>query len=1258
MGQWPPYQPRHYTSLALIHHKDKCTDTAIISTAEKLAGKRSLSSSKMPKVHSSKNVSDIFVSVTADDGYTINPCIILIEGAPGMGKTVLAEEIAFQWASHKLLTTKKFLFLVLLRQCNFDKIVTIENFVQFVVKSSEKTPCLTKYLQHTEGKDLAIVFDGYDEISEKDRKNSIFADIVNRVIFSKCCLVITSRPTASSTLHGIANCRVEINGFTEEDRLDYIQTALEGSNDKVKKLTFYLQHNPTINALCYNPLNITILLCLVEYGIDKLPKTQTEMHKRFIEMTILRFFQKIDITLTTGIAKLPCPHNKVFDELAQLAYKALEIDKIVFTLHEIEETCPNLSMNSSSWNGLGLLKAVKYFDVETGYDIVTFHFLHFSIQEYMAAWYISTLLKNEQIKLLENTFWKHRYYNTWLMYVGITCGNSFALRHFLSGNWFQFITKIFKTSSITNKYLKNKIKCLHLFQCLVESRNEDMIASVSKFFENDKIDLSNQTLLPGDVNTLGFFLIRSIKQWKILDLSGCNIGSIGINILCDMFLDENSRHMIAIKKVDFSFNQLNFSSLPQLFKLLKSWHASEIIITDHSRIFQSYTVGELYRIIEDAFVLGDTDIKTSLQFGSFLFAHGIDMSSMFSNVVSFKSMYLLNCDWKSRGQEQFIGNFNDIHVIGTSFSTDLMKTLLSSSMATSIVVYNPILSYRPRANDKISQIFNKMTDGVKLIISCRKIQGIINTTTLSNLLSRLEILNLVVMLRKLHSNITQACSWRQDLCCDGSESDLIVDAFIAILHKITSSTCDLRIALNETNTVIAYNVSSSCIVEKIVHVRQPLRTIYISKCDIRNIEYEAFFVNTLTTLYVYNSHFDKDCLMLLFTKLTCKEIFIHSSSNININDLAIPMSSCENCSTLLVVKHTILGYKPTTKQIVLALQLEPSIIALKLLNYKGTFDSFNQIITMLSTTFNNWTELDFSHCSIGEIECESLYKLLKAKRRSSTVNVLKIHSEKLTTSILPKLIEIVFIWKAIELVFCGIEQVFYFDTKSRNKSTTTLKNMLLSVVRTSEKGCFFCNFKWNKIYKTRIFRTKLEITSFYFIKCQLSSIKFTKFKDYIESNHISQIHINNSTLHEQNILDILISCVNRRLELSICHTTMPIISEYIYNFITNKELFYQSKMSFVAVMENFTCGYNITEGQLYLLQSQKLCDLEHTIVSLISDTKQMHERELFVFQEKQLTALHFVGRKYQIGFIPKLVAVLKSTSSLELTITLSPVKIT
>ena len=168
-----------------------------------------------------------------------------------------------------------------------------------------------------------------------------------------------------------------------------------------------------------------------------------------------------------------------------------------------------------------------------------------------------------------------------------------------------------------------------------------MIASVSKFFEGNQIDLSNQTLLSNDVSTLGFFLIRSInKYWEMLNLLGCNIGSIGIKILCDRFLSKESRDIVVIKQVNFSYNQLNFSSTVQLFDLFKSWYASQLIIKDN-RILKNNATVDVYNAIEDVFFT--CNYQVCMELGSFLFGYKINIFPSFLNAVSFKALYMLNC---------------------------------------------------------------------------------------------------------------------------------------------------------------------------------------------------------------------------------------------------------------------------------------------------------------------------------------------------------------------------------------------------------------------------------------------------------------------------------------------------------------------------------------------------------------------------------------------------------------------------------------
>ena len=1187
----------------------------------------------------SKNISDIFVPFTASDGLTINPCIILIEGAPGIGKTVLTKEIAFQWANNKLLGDKKILLLLFLRECKFNSMNSVESFVQYVVKSSKITASLTEYLLQTEGKDLAIVFDGYDEVSEEERKKSIIADIIYRRIFAKCCLVITSRPTASSNLHSTVNCRVEIVGFTEEDRLDYIKTALQCNNDKVNALTLYLQSNPTINALCYIPLNMTILLCLAEDGIENLPKTQTGMYKKFIEMTIVRYIQKVDTQVSkviTSIAELPHPHDKVFEELTRLAYNALKIDKIVFKLNEIKKVCPNLAVISSNWNGLGLLKAVQHFNAEIGN--VTFHFLHFSIQEYMAALYISTLSNNEQIKLLKETFWEHRYYNTWIMYVGITCGSSFALKHFLSGNWFQFITKIFKSSSISKKLLENKIKCLHLFQCLVESSNEDMIASVSKFFEGNQIDLSKQTLLPSDVNTLGFFLIRSInKHWEMLNLSGCNIGSIGINILCDRFIKQ-SRKTIVIKQVDLSYNQLYFSSLIQILNLLKSWHTSQLFIKGNE-ILQDHASSDVYKSIEDAC---NYDKPVGLEIGSVLFGLQMNTYSMAMGATSIKSIYLLNC---SKVAKLLLGkrNLSKVHLINTPLSHELMTTLCSGllkTIDTDLFVYNPELSDQD-ADEICSLILSsKKTFGIMLIISNTKIQGIINTSVLRERLTRLEILNLVKTINQKCSDRLQTYPWRSNFCDNSGNNDLIGHTIIDLLQKINHSKWNwqLRIALIEKDELIAHKASYKHI--PIIRGNQSLKAIYLNECTLRSEEYQKIIINTnetLTKLCICNSRIDQS-LLTKFNLILCKEVFIHSLCNINIEEIWNCFN--ESGASILVTKDEMLGCNPTTEQIALALQLQPSIDVLYLAHCQRNFDCFNQIIIMLTSTQNNWTKLDFMNCKLGGVEYEILQKHLRVnKRNHSTINTLKVSSKQLTKLLVPKFIEIISMWNVQKIIFYNISHSIYECFIM--KLTSTLKPISISVIYNSIESLYCLNYSWIQI--TRPLKT-IAADALYIFNCGFPVKANTiVFKLY----HISKLHIINSTLHENIIVDIIETFGHRKLEMSICNISKHIDDTALYNFITSKKLLYQSRVNFVAVMKNFMCGYNTTKDQLQLLQSQELSNLERTIVTLVNDTKTMHKRELFVFQNKQLVALYYVGKTSSTKSGTELFSVLRRISTLK-----------
>jgi len=272
-------------------------------------------------------------------------------------------------------------------------------------------------------------------------------------------------------------------------------------------------------------------------------------------------------------------------------------NKTVFTLCDVSSVCPGLSAASDYFNdlnGLGLLQASVYWDQMSGNERVSLRFLHYSIQEYLAAYHISSLPDVRQLKLLKSTFWDVRYCNTWVMFVGITKGKSLALRHFLSGNTLFMYSWLFGTKRISGAIVSVKMKCLHLFQCFAETEIADMVTLLETLFIDQSIDLSNQPLSYQDIGALGFMLLRNPhKHWKMLNLSGCNITEHGLDLL-----SKSDRLSVSIKRLDLSHNLLNLDSLSRIISLIESWKISEVFINSNDPFGNE---GKLLRHLENYF---------------------------------------------------------------------------------------------------------------------------------------------------------------------------------------------------------------------------------------------------------------------------------------------------------------------------------------------------------------------------------------------------------------------------------------------------------------------------------------------------------------------------------------------------------------------------------------------------------------------------------------------------------------------------------
>ena len=539
---WPPGKPAHFTPLLLIYNKSCRTPEQVQAMAEMMragdivkvamvtGGEPAIKHNKLDdheKFHkmldtskATKEIEEILVPLDKESAF------ILIEGAPGIGKSMLLKEIAYRWGKKQLLQNFELVLLVCLRDTSLQQIKSVGNLLQLFCKGDENATQIVsacaQYLFANGGKTLTLLLDGYDEYPEHLQKSSLIADIIKRQVLPLCGLVVSSRPHASQHLREEATIRADILGFTETEREHYIKQALPDQPHKVEELTQYLHQQPSVDSICFSPFNMVILLYLYKLGIP-LPTNATELYRHFICSTISRHLSKFGKHNITDLTHLPDPYNTTIQQLSKLSLEALNSNKLVFTLEEITAACPDIAAIPGAINGFGLLQAVQHFGLYA--KTMTLNFIHFTIQEFLAAHYISHLPPNEELKVIEANFWNNIHFNMFSIYISLTKGQRSAFKQFLSdGN---------EAIAIADKFLKHQLKCLQLYKCFYESGDHTLCNTIERAnIFHDRVILLRGTLTGSDMECISLFLTSSLnKEWEWLYLYNCHIQDKGLNIL-------------------------------------------------------------------------------------------------------------------------------------------------------------------------------------------------------------------------------------------------------------------------------------------------------------------------------------------------------------------------------------------------------------------------------------------------------------------------------------------------------------------------------------------------------------------------------------------------------------------------------------------------------------------------------------------------------------------------------------------------------
>ena len=445
--------------------------------------------------------------------------VILIEGGPGMGKSTLAIKICKCWADDELLEEYDAVILLPLRDPEIQAANNIGDLL--LVENKNEREVLYDEITASGGDKVCFIFEGYDELPEQLRKAPVFAKLKEKL--PKCTLMYTSRPEACNQLRHVASRRITIRGFKEEQVDEYINNAFEDVEDgkeKALKLTAQVKSNLSIRNILYVPINVAIICHL--FLLTTLPNTLTQLYTLLCINLILRHINKDvsgEVDFLDSLDELPVGISEEFSKLCLIAYRGREDDRIIFSSHEIK----GYGIDVSKLSGLGLLLIAPSTSVRGREK--SYNFLHLTVQEFCAAFYISKLPDKEQYECFKKYQFYDSFQMTWRMYCGITIlKNKDIFHHMLPSKW------------VESRYRKRRI--IELLHCVYEAHNDEVCNVVGNHLDGN-IDLSVCRLDQISCSALGYLLEQYRGALRVVDLWDCHIDDEGCRILVNSLL---SRH--------------------------------------------------------------------------------------------------------------------------------------------------------------------------------------------------------------------------------------------------------------------------------------------------------------------------------------------------------------------------------------------------------------------------------------------------------------------------------------------------------------------------------------------------------------------------------------------------------------------------------------------------------------------------------------------------------------------------------------------
>ena len=532
--------------------------------------------------------------------------VILIDGAPGSGKSTLTVHICQEWGRGKLFNEFTVVILVQLRDPTVQSAKSIADLLPCDDRAMAKQAASD--IMSVKGSSVLWILDGWDELPSHLQKGSIISALVRPTLhqnpLSKTTVIVTSRPISSGELCNLVSSRVEVLGFTSEEQRLFFTECL-GNEEAVETLIERLSSNPAMEGSCSLPLNALIVAHLY-LTTGSLPSTIFGIFSSLVKHILSRYLCErkgmIDTELATfeSLDKLPPELQAMFEQLCKLAFMGTRANKITFSSSDLDDMKVSKEVCE-----VGLLQAVP--SIVSHGRSVYHNFVHLSIQEMLSAVHISKMSASEQISTFDSMFNESRFSAVFQFYSAITKLRTSRpllslVPHFMRpipASIYDLVRKIIRNNS--------PVLSVSLLNCLYEAQDISLCKYVGEQFKSNipflnrlfgveqgtVLDLNVYPflsrallpLLPRDCLSIGYFLASVVVSCKgkfEVSLFGCYLedvctkilmqslcrsldphskitGHLCIHLTCNGITEKGARYIAEVLRATGAFGKLDLS---------------------------------------------------------------------------------------------------------------------------------------------------------------------------------------------------------------------------------------------------------------------------------------------------------------------------------------------------------------------------------------------------------------------------------------------------------------------------------------------------------------------------------------------------------------------------------------------------------------------------------------------------------------------------------------------------------------------------